>query len=174
MWTYKTMFQTRYRKWIKITSSKCYAIVRRAKKFDYLVNFVAWEIFRTLIDVGSLKYFKARVLLRAPELLVIEGNICKQINALRISVVTWRVTDWPWYNHNLYKTPASAEAPMEPGELDAGKKSPCHLGEWERQHGLRHSGKTALAHVPRDQVSFLFPALVIADVLQPPRVQPHQ
>ena len=60
---------------------ECNATAGSARKFDYLVTFVArmelWVIFIMLIEAGSIKYFKARMLLRALKLLVIEGDICK-------------------------------------------------------------------------------------------------
>lgn len=59
------------------------AIGKSAKKFNYTVTFVARMevrvIFITLTEVGAIKYFKARMPLRALKLWVLEGNMCKQM-----------------------------------------------------------------------------------------------
>lgn len=62
---------------------ECYATVRKVKKFDYRATFVVRMevpvIFIKLVEVGCIKCFKVRMPLRALKLLVIEGNICRQM-----------------------------------------------------------------------------------------------
>jgi hypothetical protein len=53
------------------------------KSFDYMVTSVIRKavqvIFTKPLEEGLIKYFKARMLLRAQELLEIEENICNRI-----------------------------------------------------------------------------------------------